>query len=112
MAYGAPCEPATVLGEMVKRYAQLSPINQLQRQMMDMRVPLAHERHYVVIGVDVQPRSLVAEAVGDPHPKHVAAELCHAGQVAGEEVHVPELARMKARQRGRRASDRRARIVG
>ncbi len=58
-----------------------------------MGVALADQRHRVVVGVDVQPRALVAEPIGDAHPQRVAAELGHGGQIAGEEVDVPELAR-------------------
>jgi hypothetical protein len=45
----------------------------------------------VVVGVDVQPGALVAEAVGHPHAEHVAVEGDHAVQVAVSELTWPSL---------------------
>jgi hypothetical protein len=52
----------------------------------------------VVVGVHVQPDPLVPQPVRDPHAEHVGVEDRLSGEVAGEEVRVPELPGAKARQ--------------
>jgi hypothetical protein len=58
-----------VLGEVVEGHAQLAPVRQLEREVVEVGVALAHERRRVVVGVDVQPGALVAEAVGHLMPR-------------------------------------------
>ena len=66
---------------MVERDPQLAPVGQLEREMVEVVVALADERDRVVIGAEVQPRALVAEAIGEPHPEHVAVERDQPGKL-------------------------------
>ena len=56
--------------------------------------PLSIERHHVVVGVDVEPDAVLAEPVGEPHPERLGVEAALLVEVAGQEVDVPELARV------------------
>src|SRR6266511_1179731 len=67
MAERAPGEPAAVLREVVEGNPELSPVDELEGEMVQMRVTLVHEGERMVVGVDVQPDPGPAEAVGDAH---------------------------------------------
>ncbi len=100
-----PAEPAAVLAEMIEGDAQRSPVDEVEREVMEMRRRLADQRHHVVVGVDVQPYALGAEVVGDRHAERVAVEVAHRLELPREHVDVAELARPEAGERRRRPSD-------
>ena len=52
MAHGPPAEPPAVLGEVVERDPELSPVDQLERQVMEVRIALPDQRDRVVVGVE------------------------------------------------------------
>src|SRR5436309_10814304 len=112
VAKRSPGEPAAVLREVVEGDSELAPVDELEREVVQVRVALVDEGEGVVIGVDVQPDARAAEAVGDAHPEYLRVEGRLLLELRGQEVRVPELARAKARELSGRAADVRPWIVG
>ena len=87
-----------MLSEVIEGDAQVAPVDEVEREVMEVRGRLADQRHHVVVGVDVQPHALAAEVVGHAHAERVAVEIAHRLELAREHVDVAELARPEARQ--------------
>ena len=104
---GPPPEPAAVAAEMVQRGAHLPEIDQVEGEVVEVRRALVDQRHHVMVRVDVEPDAPVAEPVRHAHAEHVRVERDVLTERAREEVDVAELARMVARQVGRRPRVRR-----
>ena len=107
VAHRAPAEPAAVLAEMIERHPQRAPIDQVEREMMEMRGRLADQRHHVMVGVDVQPHALCAEVVGHPHPEHITIEIAHRLELTREHIDMPSLRARKPGKCRRRLPRRR-----
>jgi hypothetical protein len=86
---------------MVEEVAHLAHVDGVEGEVVEVRVSLVHERHHVVVGVDVQPDAAVTEPVGDPHAEHVRVEGHPVPERAGEAVDVAEPARASDVNRGR-----------
>src|SRR3954453_10295980 len=55
VTHGPPAEPASVLGDVVERHAQLAPVAQLEGDVVEARRRARDERDRVVVSVDVKP---------------------------------------------------------
>ena len=70
----APPEPAAVAGQPVEQVAHLADVDDVEGEVVEVRVALVDQRHHVVVGADAKPDPLCAEAVADAHPEDVAVE--------------------------------------
>jgi hypothetical protein len=91
-----PCEPASMLGKMIERDAQFTPVNELKRKVVDMCIAFIDQCEYVVVCVDVKPNTFVAEVVRNAHPKNLGVEHHLIGQARREVVDMPKLPRTKS----------------
>src|SRR5229473_1797543 len=93
----APNKVAPVLGQMIKEDPQFTPIHQLERKVMNMVVAFVQESENMVVSVDVQPHAFISDPVGHLKVENFDVPLHQALDVAGEEIHVPQFARMQPR---------------
>ncbi len=75
VAQRSPGQPAAVLGQVVERDAQLAPVGQLEREVVEVRRLGAHQRDRVVVGAQAQPVAGLLEAIADRHAQHVGVEV-------------------------------------
>ena len=75
MPWRAPAEPASVPTEMVERHPHLPDVHHVEGEVVQVAVALVHERHHVVVAIDVEPYAPVAEPVRYPHAEHARVEL-------------------------------------
>jgi hypothetical protein len=101
-----------VLAEVVEGHPHLSPVDKLEREVMDVRVALLGEGEDVVVAVHVQPAALLRDPVGDLEAQHALVPLDHRLDVGGQVVDVPELSRVEGGQGVGRAGDRRPAVIG
>ena len=97
---GPPRDPAAVPGEMVEQVAHLADVDDVECEVVEVRVARVDERHHVVLGVDVEPDARLAEPVGDLHPEHLRVERAFALRSPVRQLTCPS-------RRGRRGARRR-----
>ena len=56
-----------MLAEVVEGMRSIPRVDHVEGQVVEVRVALVHERHHVVVGVDVEPDPVAGQPVRDPH---------------------------------------------
>ena len=74
VARRAPRDPASVPREVVEHVAHLPDVDDIEGEVMEVRLARLHERHDVMLRADVEPHARCAEPVGDAHPERFDVE--------------------------------------